>query len=102
MSIHAGMFVSVTSMSSGTVMRGGRGDAGEEVVSLRVMSDSRVESCVSVIWEEVRLEGRVEGAGERDRLRPRGTVVIVVVVVVVVEAEVEVGVSEEGGKISSS
>lgn len=87
-------------MSSGTVRRGGRGDAGEEVVSLRVMSDSRVESCVSVICEEVRLEGRVE-EGERDRLRPRATVVIIVVVVVV-EAEVEVGVSEEGGKIWSS
>jgi len=83
-------------------MRGGRkGDAGEEAVSLSVMSDSRVESCVSVMCEEVRLEGLVE-EGERDRLRPRGRVVVVVAeVVVVAVVEVEVVVSE-GGIISSS
>ena len=89
--------MSVTSMSRGTVMRGGRGNAGEEAVSLSVMSDSRVESCVSVISEELRLEVRVE-EGERDRLRPRGRVVVVVVVVMVV---VVVFVSE-GGIFSSS
>ena len=65
----------------------GRGDnAGDEAVSLSVMSESSVERGVSMSGAEVRLEVRVDEA-ERDRFRPRGTMVVVVVVVVVEESE---------------